>query len=121
MSQVAVPLISEVKEDVKYEAKSYKISYGLPNDRCKTEIRLKCYKDGCKEEFLQFIIDFKHHATRLGWNTPALLFKNIELLQLGAAINQWHVASFGLDADDPDSFEDALHRRKKGRIWTTML
>jgi hypothetical protein len=110
MSQDAVPLILEIKEDVKYDAKNYKIPYGPPNDRRKTEIRLNCYKDGCKEEFLQFIIDFKHHATRLGWSTPALLFENIESLLLGAAINQWQVVSFGLDADDPDSFEK--HRTK---------
>jgi hypothetical protein len=116
MSQVTVPLISEIKEDVKYEAKIYKIPYGPPNDRRKTEIRLQYYKDGCKEEFLQIIIDFKHHAARLVWKTLVLLFENVESLLLGAAINQWQVASFVSDADDPDSFEHALDQWKKERI-----
>jgi hypothetical protein len=45
-----------------------------------------------------------------------LLFENVESLLLGAAINQWQVASFVSDADDPDSFEHALDQWKKERI-----
>ena len=38
MSKAAVPLISEIKEDRKVETKTYKIPYGLPNERRKAEI-----------------------------------------------------------------------------------
>jgi len=71
------------------------------------------FKDGCKEEFLQFLLDFKCHAPRLGWNTTALKMERLESLLTGTAVNQWQVACYGLDPDDPDPFEDALDRWKK--------
>jgi len=80
------------------------------------------FKDGCKEEFLQFILDFKCHAPRLGWNTTALKIESLESLLTGAAVNQWLVACYGLDPDDPDSFEDALDKwkKKKNLNYTAM-
>jgi len=113
MSKAAVLLISEIKEDRKVETKTYKIPYGLPNERRKAEIKLNVFKDGSKEEFLQFLLDFKRHAPRLGWNTAALKIESLESLLTGAAINQWQVACYRLDPDDPDSFEDALDKWKK--------
>jgi len=112
-SKAVVPLVNPPKEGTKSETKSYKISYGPVNDRKKSEISLKYYKDGDKEEFLQFILDFKRHAPRLGWDTPVLLFENIEALLQGAALTQWQVASFGLDIHEPDSFEEALDNWKR--------
>ena len=61
---------------------------------------------------MQFLLDFKRHAPRLGWDTPVLLFENLEALLQGAALTQWQVASFGLDVNEPDSFEEALDNRK---------
>ena len=90
-SKAVVPLVNPSKEGAKIDSKSYKISYGPVNDRKKTEISLKYYKDGDKEEFLQFILDYKRHAPRLGWDTPVLLFENIEALLQGAALTQWQV------------------------------
>eukprot|EP00590_Aulacoseira_subarctica_P007578 CAMPEP_0172416566 /NCGR_PEP_ID=MMETSP1064-20121228/3087_1 /TAXON_ID=202472 /ORGANISM="Aulacoseira subarctica , Strain CCAP 1002/5" /LENGTH=318 /DNA_ID=CAMNT_0013154355 /DNA_START=79 /DNA_END=1030 /DNA_ORIENTATION=- len=107
------PLVNPPKEGARIETKSYKLSYGPVNDRKKTEITLKCYKDGDKEEFLQFLLDFKRHAPRLGWDTSVLLFENLEALLQGAALTQWQVASFGLDVNEPDSFEEALDNWKR--------
>jgi len=58
-------------------------------------------------------LDFKRHAPRLGWDTSVLLFENLEALLQGAALTQWQVASFGLDVNDPDSFEEALDNWKR--------
>ena len=55
-SKAVVPLVNPPKEGARIETKSYKLSYGPVNDRKKTEITLKCYKDGDKEEFLQFLL-----------------------------------------------------------------
>ena len=99
MSKVTVPLISEIKEDRKVETKTYKIPYGPANERRKAEIKLKLFKDGSKEEFLQFILDFKRYAPRLGWNTAALKIESLESLLTGAAVNQWQVACYGLDPE----------------------
>ena len=47
-SKAVVPLVNPPKEGTKSETKSYKISYGPVNDRKKSEISLKYYKDGDK-------------------------------------------------------------------------
>ena len=99
-TKVTIPLISEIKEDKKYETKTYKIPYGAAYERHKAEIKLKMFKDGSKEEFSQFILDFKCYASRLGLNTAALNLEGLESLYYGAAINQWQVACYVLDLED---------------------
>ena len=80
MSKAAVLLISEITEDRKIETKTYKIPCRPPNERRKTEIKLIVFKDGCKEEFLQFLLDFRCHAPKLGWNTTFLKIESLESL-----------------------------------------
>ena len=39
--------------------------------------------------------------------------EGLESFLCGAAINQWQVTCYGLDPEDPDSFDDALDKWKK--------
>jgi len=39
--------------------------------------------------------------------------ESLESLLTGAAVNQWQVACYELDPDNPDSFKDALDKWKK--------